>query len=87
MLRTLSFRGLPEIFLVTRVIGLCQLLALEYRFFAYRNWRLKSVRKRKMVCFLTGRGRGLVSCYGVSRLVFKTYVAQGSYSGLKKFVW
>lgn len=83
----LTFRGSSTHFLSSRVLAVCQLLPLEYRFFAYRRWSVTSVRKQKMVCLVTGRGRGLVSHYGVSRLAFKGYAARGVYGGLKKFVW
>jgi ribosomal protein S14 len=84
---SLMFRGDAARFVSSRMIALCQLLTLEYRFFAYRQWSTANIRKQKTVCLLTGRGRGLVSLYGTSRLTFKDYATKGVYGGLKKFVW
>lgn len=73
--------------LISKVLTSCQLISEEYRFFAYRYVRLRSVWEKKAFCFVTGRSRGHVSAYAVSRLCFKAYAIGGEYSGLKKFVW
>ncbi len=73
--------------LVSKVLAVCQLLSEEYRLFAYRNIRNYSLKTTKAFCHLTGRGRGYVSFYAVSRLCFKSYAMAGQYVGLKKFVW
>jgi len=70
-----------------KVLGACCLLSDEYRFFAYRYTRLHSMWGKKAYCHLTGRSRGYLSSYAVSRLCFKAYAMSGEYSGIKKFVW
>lgn len=73
--------------LLAKTIASCQLIPEEYRFFAYRYIRLYSIWRKKAFCYMTGRSRGHVSAYAVSRLCFKAYAISGEYSGLKKFVW
>jgi ribosomal protein S14 len=73
--------------LISKVLAVCQLISEEYRFFAYRHIRAYSSKTTKAFCYLTGRSRGYVSFYAVSRLCFKNYAMHGEYVGLRKFVW
>jgi len=72
---------------ISKALASCQLAPYEYRLYAYRLTVLIPYRKYKAGCFLTGRHRGYVSAYGISRLVFKAYAMHGVYPGVKKFVW
>lgn len=36
---------------------------------------------------MTGRARGFITLYGISRLTFKEYAMAGNYVGLRRFVW
>lgn len=49
-----------------------------------RNWSISHIQNR---CVLTGRTRGLVKDYKVSRLVFKKLIVGGYLSGGKKSSW
>nr|YP_010041692.1 hypothetical protein DXZ13_mgp19 [Cyanophora biloba]QPB15032.1 hypothetical protein [Cyanophora biloba] len=40
--------------------------------------------KYNSVCFVTGRSRGNVSVYGVSRIIFKELASNGKISGIKR---
>jgi ribosomal protein S14 len=73
--------------LLLKAVAACQLIPPEYRVFAYRAVTFMAGHKQKMDCYVTGRHRGYVSAYAVSRLIFKAYAMHGIYPGLKKFVW
>lgn len=73
--------------LVSKVLASCQLISEEYRLLAYAYIQHRAIRKHKASCYITGRSRGYVSNYAVSRLSFKAYAMRGEYTGLKKFVW
>jgi ribosomal protein S14 len=77
----------PKTQLFSKALATCQLVPYDYRLYAYRSIIVTSCRKYKAGCFVTGRHRGYVSAYGVSRLIFKAYAMHGVYSGVKKFVW
>ena len=49
--------------------------------------RNASISRIKNRCLISGRGRGVVSYYGVSRLCFRELVLQGKMPGVKKLSW
>lgn len=73
--------------LVSRVLTSSQLLSVEYRLLSYHYVRFYTNRKSKSVCYMTGRARGFITLYGISRLTFKEYAMAGNYVGLRRFVW
>lgn len=38
-------------------------------------------------CALTGRGRGVNSFYGISRIMFRTLANEGLIPGVKRYIW
>lgn len=49
-----------------------------------RNASATRIRKR---CSLTGRSRGLVGKYGISRIKFRDLASEGKIPGVKKASW
>jgi len=86
-MKKVRFPVSPKTQLFSKALASCQLVAYDYRLYAYRTIVITACRKRKDVCLVTARHRAYVSAYGVSRLVFKAYAMHGVYPGVKKFVW
>lgn len=49
-----------------------------------RNTSMTRIKNR---CLLTGRGRGIFSFYGLSRISFRELASKGSLPGIKKKSW
>ncbi|MCL4145501.1 UNVERIFIED_CONTAM: hypothetical protein GTU68_060870 [Idotea baltica] len=49
--------------------------------------RVKMVEKLKNRCMLTGRPRGYIRRFGISRIKFRELALQGKIPGVKKTSW
>ncbi len=78
-------------YLVFKSISRNQHLELFYRYFSFYRYATKFSSsfhtKLKGVCFITGRSRGLVANFQLSRIVFKEYLTNGFLFGFKKSQW
>jgi ribosomal protein S14 len=46
-----------------------------------------SLSRVKNFCFVTGRVRGFIRFFGVSRIVFRTLVGEGVLVGIRRAIW
>jgi len=68
----------------------CQLVDVDYRtlIYGYSRPLFRSYRSKfKASCLLTGRSRGTLAGYIVSRITFKKFAIEGSFAGFKKSRW
>jgi len=68
-----------------------QHLEYFYRYFAFYTYVSRHSRsfrtKLKPVCMVTGRSRGLLNSFCLSRMIFKEYAIAGNLFGFKKSQW
>lgn len=87
--RDLKARFLYSLFELDRVllqlIYLNQILPLNLRLKAHRKLsKLPSITKIRNICSVTGRTRGLIKNFKVSRLVFRNLADSGMIWGVKR---
>ena len=56
---------------------------------AYKELNLKFKNRVKLNrrCIITGRSRGIISKFKISRIVFKNFASKGYLPGIKKLSW
>jgi ribosomal protein S14 len=74
-----------------KAIAQNQHLEQFYRYFSFYIYVSKHYSafhtKLKPVCLMTGRSRGLLNAFHLSRIVFKEYSISGTFFGFKKSQW
>lgn len=74
-----------------KAISQNQHLDLFFRYFSFYRYISKGARsfstKLKPICVITGRSRGLVNNFCISRIIFKEYASQGNLYGFRKSQW
>ena len=62
-----------------------KILPISIRIKAFHNLKnLRSITKIRNICIYTGRPRGVIKKYGLSRFVFRNFADNGYITGLKR---
>lgn len=73
---------------ILKSIALNKLLSLSFRLQALKLLKnLPSITKIRNICQITGRTRGVITNYGVSRIVFRQLADSGKIPGLRRASW
>ena len=69
---------------IFKSIACNKILPLNLRLKAFHNLKIITSTKIRNICILTGRTRGIIRKYGVSRFMFRQLADNGLITGLKR---
>jgi ribosomal protein S14 len=69
---------------ILKSIACNKILPLNLRLKAFHNLNFNNATKIRNICILTGRTRGIITKYGVSRFMFRQFADNGFITGLKR---
>lgn len=85
VLKYSSRRGALKAIIKDRTIALSERMAAQFKLDSLpKSSSYVRVRRR---CFVTGRGRGCYRKFGLSRIKFREFAADGLLPGVKKASW
>ena len=86
--KDLSFRFnyflLENDYRILKSIANNKILPLNIRLKAFHNLNFLKLTKIRNICIFTGRSRGVIKKFGLSRFIFRNYADNGYISGLKR---
>ena len=89
--KDLSFRFnyflLENDYRILKSIANNKILPLNIRLKAFHNLNFLKLTKIRNICIFTGRSRGVIKKFGLSRFIFRNYADNGYISGLKRASW
>ena len=89
--KDLSFRFnyflLENDYRILKSIANNKILPLNIRLKAFHNLNFSKITKIRNICIYTGRSRGVIKKFGLSRFIFRNYADNGYISGLKRASW
>lgn len=89
--KDLSFRFnyflLENDYRILKSIANNKILPLNIRLKASHNLNFSKITKIRNICIYTGRSRGVIKKFGLSRFIFRNYADNGYISGLKRASW
>ena len=89
--KDLSFRFnyflLENDYRIIKSIANNKILPLSIRLKAFHNLNFLKLTKIRNICIYTGRSRGVIKKFGLSRFIFRNLADNGYISGLKRASW